>query len=119
MEKEIKAALLSAFVCPGVGQMFLGRYLKGLAMMIVVVGGAGFTMVTAALRALEELEKIQRAGNADVVALASLAASSSARGASYDTLIWIAIACCWTFSVIDAYRTGKAMGGKDAGDEKG
>ena len=119
MKKEIKAALLSAFVCPGAGQMFLRRYLRGLTMMIVVLGGVGFMVVTTTMRALEELEKIQRAGTADVVALANLATASSAQGGgSYDTLIWLAIACCWLFSVIDAYRTGKAMG-EDAGVEKG
>ena len=68
MKKEIKAALLSALVCPGVGQIYLRRYLRGLAMILVVLGGVGFMVMTTTMRALEHLETIQRAGTADVAA---------------------------------------------------
>ena len=120
MKKEIKAALLSALVCPGVGQIYLRRYLRGLAMILVVLGGVGFMVMTTTMRALEHLETIQRAGTADVAALANLAAASSAQsGSPYETLIWLAIACCWLISVLDAYRTGKAMGRETAGAGEG
>jgi TM2 domain-containing membrane protein YozV len=121
MKKEVKAALLSALVFPGSGQMYLRRYLRGLGMMIFVLAGLGFMIVTATRNALEGLEKIQSGGGiTDMNALANLAVASSAqRGASYDSLILILMACCWLFSVIDAYRVGKRTDLTDAGGEKG
>jgi predicted membrane channel-forming protein YqfA (hemolysin III family) len=120
MKKEIKAALLSAFVFPGSGQMYLGRYLRGLSMMIFVLAGLGIMIGMATMNALEVLENIQRTGGiADMNAIANLAAASSTQHrTSYDPLLWILMACCWVFSIIDAYRTGKRADGADAGGDK-
>jgi TM2 domain-containing membrane protein YozV len=120
MKKAIKAALLSAFVFPGSGQMYLRKYLRGLSMMIFVLAGLGIMIGMATMNALEGLEKMQSAGGiADMNAIANLAvASSKQHGTSYDSLILILIGCCWVFSVIDAYRTGKRADSADAGDEK-
>ena len=41
MKKAIKAALLSALVFPGVGQMYLKRYVRGLIPMVLILAGLG------------------------------------------------------------------------------
>ena len=47
MKASIKAALLSALVFPGVGQMSLKRYVRGLIPMVLVLTGLGVLIAQA------------------------------------------------------------------------
>jgi hypothetical protein len=108
MNKSVKAALLSALVFPGLGQMYLKRYLRGLVPMILALTGMGIWIAQATVGALQELEKMQiRGGLMDLNGLANRAAVSSASGDGYSPLIVPIIIVCWLFSVIDAYMLGK------------
>jgi hypothetical protein len=108
MKTAIKAALLSALVFPGVGQMYLKRYVRGLIPMVLTLAGLGVWIAQATVGALQELEKIQTQGGlADLNAVANRAVASSASGDWYSPLIMPMIVVCWLFSVIDAYMLGK------------
>jgi hypothetical protein len=108
MKTALKAALLSALVFPGVGQMYLKRYVRGLIPMVLTLTGMGMLIAQATIGALQELEKIQiQSGLVDLNAVASRAAASSASGDWYSPLIMPLIVACWLFSVIDAYMLGK------------
>jgi Family of unknown function (DUF5683) len=108
MKTAIKAALLSALVFPGVGQMYLKRYIRGLIPMVLTLTGMGVLIVQATVRALQELEKIQiQSGLVDLNAVANRAVASSASGDWYSPFIVPMIGICWLFSVIDAYILGK------------
>lgn len=108
MKTAIKAALLSALVFPGVGQMYLKRYVRGLIPMVLTLAGLGVWIARATVGALDALEKMQREGGlVDLNAVANRAAASSASGDGYFSLIVPMIVVCWLFSVIDAYRLGK------------
>jgi hypothetical protein len=108
MNKATKAALLSALLFPGLGQMYLKRYVRGLIPMVLVLAGLGLWVVDATVRALRELDKMQiQGGLIDPSAIAARAAASSASGEWYSPLILPLIVVCWLFSVIDAYRLGK------------
>jgi hypothetical protein len=108
MKKAIKAALLSALVFPGVGQMYLKRYARGLIPMVLTLAGLGVWIVDATVRALRELDRIQiQGGLIDPNAIAARAAASSGSGEWYSPLILPMIIVCWLLSVIDAYRLGK------------
>jgi hypothetical protein len=108
MKTAIKAALLSALVFPGVGQMHLKRYLRGLIPMVLTLTGLGVLIAQATVGALQELEKMQiQGGLMDLNAVANRAAASSASGDWYSPLIVPMIVVCWLFSVIDAYMLGK------------
>lgn len=110
MSKAIKAALLSALVFPGLGQMYLKRYLRGLIPMAIILICLGVWITDATLRALAELDKIQiQGGLIDPNALAARAAASSSSGEWYSPLILPLLVLCWLYSVIDAYRLGKRM----------
>ena len=111
MKTAIKAALLSALVFPGLGQMYLKRYVRGLIPMVLVLAGLGVLIARATVGALQVLDKMQtQGGTVDLNAVSNLAAASSASSTWYSTLIMTAIVGCWLFSVIDAYMLGK---GKD------
>ena len=108
MKTAIKAALLSALVFPGVGQMYLKRYVRGLIPMVLTLTGLGVWIAQATVGALQELEKMQSQGGlVDLNAVANRAVASSASGDWYSPLIVPMIVVCWLFSVIDAYMLGK------------
>jgi TM2 domain-containing membrane protein YozV len=108
MKTAIKAALLSALVFPGVGQMYLKRYVRGLIPMVLTLTGLGVWIAQATVGALQELEKMQTQGGfVDLNAVANRAVASSASGDWYSPLIVPMIVVCWLFSVIDAYMLGK------------
>ena len=108
MKTSIKAALLSGFVFPGLGQMYLRRYVRGLVPMVLVLICLGVLIARVTASALQGLHTMQlQGGNVDMNAVANLAAASSSQGDGYSSLIWLGIAGCWLFAVIDAYRLGK------------
>jgi TM2 domain-containing membrane protein YozV len=108
MNRAIKAALLSALVFPGVGQMYLKRYVRGLTPMVLTLTGLGVLIAQATVNALQDLEKMQiQSGFTDLNAVANRAAASSASGDWHSSLIVPLIVVCWLFSVIDAYLLGK------------
>ncbi|MFH1026179.1 MAG: DUF6677 family protein, partial [Nitrospirota bacterium] len=80
MKIAVKAALLSGFVFPGVGQIYLKRYLRGLIIMIPVLLGLTIIVGTAVAGALESLKKIQiqiEGGATDINTMLTLATSYS------------------------------------------
>jgi len=120
MKASIKAALLSALVFPGSGQMYLKRYVRGLIPMVLVLAGLGVLIVQAAIGALQVLDKMQiqlQGGTVDMNAVSNLAAGSSTHGDPYSSLLSIGIAVCWIFSVIDAYRLGKEKDRRNVPDQ--
>lgn len=69
MRKNIKAALLSAFVLPGLGQLYKGEKVKGgimialvnvflLAALFLVMQGMGTLLVTARFSGVEAAEQV-------------------------------------------------------------
>ncbi len=108
MKSPFKAALLSGLVFPGLGQIYLKRYMRGLTIIIPVILGLMLIIAMAVIGALEGLKKIQiEGGNADMDTILNLAVTYSKPSAVHSEIIFLFIVCCWLFSVIDAYRIGK------------
>jgi Family of unknown function (DUF5683) len=115
MKSPVKAALLSGLVFPGLGQIYLKQYLRGLTIIIPVMLGLTLIIGMATIGALENLMKIQaEGGNVDMDKILDIAFTYSKSNAIYSEVIFLFIVCCWLFSIIDAYRIGKRMK-----DEKG
>jgi TM2 domain-containing membrane protein YozV len=120
MKASIKASLLSALVFPGLGQMHLKQYVRGLIPMVLVLTGLGVLIVQATVGALQVLDKIQiqlQGGTVDMNAVSNLAVGSSTHGDPYSSLISLGIAVCWVFSVIDAYLLGKEKDRRNIQDQ--
>jgi TM2 domain-containing membrane protein YozV len=113
MKASMKAALWSALVFPGTGQMYLKRYVRGLSLMVVALTGLGVLIAQAVTVALRVLDTIQlQGGPLDINAITNrVAASSTASGEWYSPLIVPMIVVCWIYSVIDAYLLGKKKDG--------
>lgn len=108
MNTAIKAALLSAFLFPGSGQLYLKRYWRGLLMMMLMMMGLAIILVRSTVVTLNRLKAIQGEGNSiDISSIFHLAETSSANAVIGNTAILVFLVACWIFSVIDAYRIGK------------
>ena len=109
MKNAMKGVLLSGLVLPGLGQVGLKSYKRGIALMLAVFA-AFFVIVTKTVQhALEILEKVASEGGSVDMESVSNAANQATTAA--DSLVFNlafgVIAICWVAGVVDAYRTGK------------
>jgi len=109
MKTATKAALLSGLVFPGTGQIYLKRSRRGLTIMALACSGIAIIVWMTIVRMLAALEQIQNQLNqVDMATISNVVLEFSANHSSvYYKPILLFIACCWIFSIIDAYRTGK------------
>lgn len=110
MRPSTKAALLSGLVFPGIGQMYLKRLGRGIAILVCVLAGIGTIVWVAAAKALAILEQIERqSGRIDMETVSQLALTSSVEVSPYYDLVLVFVVCCWLFSIVDAYRVGRRI----------
>jgi TM2 domain-containing membrane protein YozV len=110
MKVSYKAALLSAFVFPGVGQLYLKRYLKGLVIMFFVFTGLGYMIWSATVSAIQGLDDAMvkmQGGATNLQELSGIVGSKTLTTVPYYDAVFCVIVCFWIFAVIDAYRIGK------------
>lgn len=109
MNESIKGALLSGLVFPGLGQVVLKHYKRGIALIFMVLAGLIVIVVKAVQEALTILEKIESEGGAiNMSAISNAATQASAIPNSFIfNLALLLITFCWIFGIIDAYRIGK------------
>ncbi len=107
----MKAALLSAFVFPGVGHFLLKKYIPGAVLAGTAFAGLYFLIAKTVERALQITEKIQSGEiELDAATIAELA-STQAIGTEAQ-LLNIAVAILfisWLIGIVDSYRVGRAQ----------
>jgi hypothetical protein len=109
MKNSWKAALISALVFPGLGEIWLGRYLRGLGFIVATAAASAAVIVKASRQAFDLLNRIEaEGGNVDVYAiLRSVTATSATTPDAGMTLAAVAVLFCWGISVLDAYLLGR------------
>ena len=109
MNNSIKGALLSGLVFPGLGQVILKHYKRGIAFMLAVLAGLSVIVVKASQQALAIVEKIQSEGGAiDMNTISKAATQASTTSESFIfNLVLLLIIVCWIIGVVDAYRIGR------------
>ena len=116
MKISSKAALLSAFVFPGVGQFYLKRHWRGLFIMLFVFTGLGYMIWSATVAALSVLDdavvKLQ-VDTKSLQELLNIAGSKILTIDPYHDAVFYLIVCFWIFAVIDAYIIGKEKESQD------
>lgn len=109
MKTSLKAVLLSAFVFPGVGQMWLKKYLLG----CIFSFGAAVPLYIIVSTTIEQTQIILEQINLQVYTLDYFAINDlvSQQMASIDTrqmhTATISLLVIWLFSILDAYRIGR------------
>ncbi len=111
MKNAMKGALLSGLVLPGLGQVALKSYKRGIALMLGVFGAVAVIVAKTVQQALTILEKVASEGGPVDMQSVSNAANQATTAA--DSLIFNLafglIIICWVAGVVDAYYTGKKM----------
>jgi hypothetical protein len=116
MRNALKGALLSGLVLPGLGQVVLKSYKRGVALMLAVLAAFFVIVVKTVQQSLAILEKVAAEGGPVDMESVSNAAAQSATAADslIVTLAFWFIVLCWIGGTVDAYYTGKK---KDLADQ--
>jgi len=109
MKNSIKGAVLSGLVFPGLGQVVLRHYKRGIALALAVVLSLLVIAVKALRQAFAILERIEAEGRAiDMSTISSAAAQASTAS---DNLVYnvvlLLILVLWLVGIVDAYRLGR------------
>ena len=110
MKVSYKAALLSAFVFPGVGQLYLKKYLRGLVIMFLSCTGLGYMIWSATGSAINHFDDVMvkmQGGTVNLQELSNIVGLKSLITDPYNNFVFYVIVCIWIFAIIDAYRIGK------------
>jgi TM2 domain-containing membrane protein YozV len=110
MKASYKAALLSAFVFPGVGHFYLKKYWRGLAIMFIALSGLGFMIWSATASALSRLDSVMvkmQGGTSSLQEISDIVGSKTLTTNPYDEAVFYFIVCFWIFAIIDAYKIGR------------
>ncbi|MCX5834883.1 MAG: DUF5683 domain-containing protein [Deltaproteobacteria bacterium] len=109
MRKSLKAAFLS-FLFPGLGEIYLRRFWRGVMIMLPVLLGIGVIIAMTIARVSEDLKKIEAGGGTvDMTTINHLANAISSGPSLYYKIILLLVMGIWLYSIIDAYRLGKKI----------
>jgi len=117
VKTSTKATLLSAFVFPGIGHLYLKRYTAGTLLAGTSFAAIYYWMTKAVEMASEITQKIE-SGDVplDAGAITELVTQqSSGADAQMLNIATIALGICWLIGIVDAYRAGRA---REKSDER-
>jgi len=109
MNNSLKAALLSGLVFPGIGQVVLKRYRRGVVLMLIVLACLLIVVAKAVQQAFSILKQIELAGgtiNVDAILNVATQSSTNSDSLLFNSILLLIIVC-WILGVVDAYRIGK------------
>jgi TM2 domain-containing membrane protein YozV len=110
MKKSTAAALLSGLVFPGLGHLYLKRWIPGI-LFGGIAGTATYYIVSIAVNiALDIVEKIQSgAVSSDVDSISVLVSQQLSASEQATNMATMALLACWVIGIIDSYRQGRAQ----------
>jgi hypothetical protein len=109
MNNSLKGALLSGLVFPGLGQVVLRHYRRGIAFIVTVSIILLVIVVKTVQHAFTILEKIQTEGGVlsmNAIMNAVTQASTLSESLTLNLLLFLLI-FIWIIGVVDGYRVGK------------
>ena len=109
MRNALKGALWSGVIFPGLGQVILKHYTRGIVLMLMVSASLVVIVLKAVQHALAIVEKIESEGV--VIDIQTITEAATRASSTSDSLIYnlgsLLIVFCWIFGIVDAYRIGK------------
>jgi len=110
VKNSTKAVLLSCFVLPGAGHLYLKRYKFGLLLSVSAVAAVYFITTSAIQAALEVSEIIQGGGvGLDAGAIAELVSQQSRGGEESSSTTMTTLTIIWLIGIFDSYRVGRML----------
>jgi len=110
VKRSTKAALLSGLVFPGIGHMYLKRYIRGIILLLGAAWAIYFIFSVIVTKALEVSGQIG-SGNVplDISAITDLVSQHLSGAEQTTNLAMIALLTLWVIGVVDSYRQGHAL----------
>jgi hypothetical protein len=109
MSNSLKGALLSGVIFPGLGQVILKHYKRGIVLMFTVFASLMVIIFKVVQHAFTILGKIELEGG--VIDIKTITDAATKASSTSDSLIYnfgiLLILICWIFGTVDAYRIGK------------
>ena len=111
MSKALKGALLSGLGCPGLGQMVMRHYLRGVVLALAFSTGLTMVTIKAVRTTMDIIEKSGAAtGNLDINQMLN---TTQRAMADADTLGYklavLLIVSTWIIGIADAYLLGRRL----------
>lgn len=108
MNKATKAALLSGLVFPGVGHLYLRRWVTG-ALLAGIASYALYTMVSVVLRVARDVAREVESGAvaANVEALTQRVAQQMSGSEQATSIASWVLLTCWITGIVGAYLQGR------------
>ena len=108
MNKPLKAALFSALIFPGAGQLLLKKYISATYFAVFAGVGLYFLFSNLMSRAQDIIDKVQRGdASADLATITELVNQQSSIASDSLSPALIILLVAWLVSVVEAYRIGK------------
>jgi len=111
VKKSIKAALISAFIFPGLGHIYLKKYLVGI-LLAGISGASIYYMISNVMEiAMEISKKIQSGAIPPDIATITALVSQQANAANTQltNIATSVFFICWSIAILDSYRLGIAQ----------
>ncbi|MCG6200530.1 hypothetical protein [Psychromonas antarctica] len=111
MNKAIKAALLSAFIFPGVGHLLLKCYRSATILAATALLASYILISTTIENAMLIVDKIQSGEVApDIVAITEqISQQTSGSGLLNSDFMSLLLMVTWLVAIIDSYRVGQSQ----------
>ncbi len=110
MTKSLKAALLSTFIYPGSGQLYLKRYPMAIVFMSIATIAGYFIISSITKQAFQIVERIQSGEiSPDITTIMSLVTEQANTGDSQLSNATIIIVLVWVVSIVHAYLIGRVQ----------
>jgi TM2 domain-containing membrane protein YozV len=116
MKRSTKAALLSGLVFPGVGHLYLKKYVRGVVLVLAALVAFSIITSTVMQRAQAVVDQINSGQiPLDTASIAELVAKTGTGADSVaGNIAVMVLGACWLIGIIDAYRLG--VGRKQGSD---
>jgi len=109
MKKSIKAALLSAFVFPGMGHIYLKKYIHGVVLTGVSIAGSYYLISKTVEKSLQIVEKMQRGDvPIDITVINELVLTQSTGSETLLlNIVTVTVFICWLIGIVHSYMVGR------------
>ena len=110
MRRSTKAALLSCFVFPGVGHLYLRQYVRGALLATGAAALIYFIVSVAVNTAYDVAGKIQSGDvQLNVESISDLVSKQSRDSEESTNIATMALIVLWVIGIADSYREGRAQ----------
>ena len=110
MKKATKAALISALIFPGAGQIFLKKYLTGFSLLGTALVCLYILITNVVNTALQMVEKIQSGQvQGDLATITALVSKQTGDDVQQLNIVTLVLAAIWLISIIHAYKSDSSL----------